>query len=118
MNVLGLTWLGTRAAQFDEMVRFAEDVLGLARSFEREGVVGLELPDGSLFEVFAPGGFAGGHPREGVVGGFEVDNLATAREELEAAGVEVADLQTAGGPGAWFYFRAPDGNLYELIGPA
>jgi catechol 2,3-dioxygenase-like lactoylglutathione lyase family enzyme len=118
MKVHGLTWLGTREAEFDEMVHFAEAVLGLARSFEKEGVVGFELPDGSLFEVFAPGGFAGGHPPEGVVGGFKVDDLVAAREELEAAGVEVGDLQTAGGTGAWMYFRAPDGNLYELIGPA
>jgi catechol 2,3-dioxygenase-like lactoylglutathione lyase family enzyme len=118
MNVQGLTWLGTRAREFEAMVRFAEDVLGLTRSFEREGLVGFELPDGSLFEVFAPGVPAGGHPREGVVGGFKVDDLAAAVDELQAAGAEVGELQTAGSSGAWVYFRAPDGNLYELIGPA
>jgi catechol 2,3-dioxygenase-like lactoylglutathione lyase family enzyme len=117
MKVLGLTWLGTRAAQFDEMVRFAEDVLGLTRSFEKEGLVGFELPDRSVFEVFAPGGFAGGHPPEGVVGGFTVDDVTAAQAELSAAGIEIGELQTAGG-GVWAYFRAPDGNLYELIGKA
>jgi catechol 2,3-dioxygenase-like lactoylglutathione lyase family enzyme len=118
MNVQGLTWLGTRAGDFEAMVRFAEDVLGLTRSFEREGLVGFQLPDGSLFEVFALGVPAGGHPPEGVVGGFKVDDLAAAVDELHAAGVEVGELQTVGGSGAWVYFRAPDGNLYELIGPA
>jgi catechol 2,3-dioxygenase-like lactoylglutathione lyase family enzyme len=118
MNVEGLTWLGTRAGEYEAMVGFAEDVLGLTRSFEREGLVGFQLPDGSLFEVFAPGVPGGGHPREGVVGGFKVDDLAAAVDELHAAGVEVGELQTAGGSAAWVYFRAPDGNLYELIGPA
>jgi catechol 2,3-dioxygenase-like lactoylglutathione lyase family enzyme len=115
MKILGLAWLGTRAADFDATVRFAEDVLGLSRSFEHDGVAGFELPDGSIFEIFAPGVSAGGHPPEGVVGGFEVDDLSAARAELEAAGIEVGEPHTAGG-GAWFYFRAPDGNLYELIG--
>lgn len=118
MNVQGLTWLGTRAREFETMVAFAEQVLGLTRLFERDGLVGFQLPDGSLFEVFAPGVPAGGHPPEGVVGGFKVDDLATAVAELEAAGVEVGELQRAGGSGEWVYFRAPDGNLYELIGPA
>lgn len=117
MKILGLAWLGTRAADFDATVRFAEDVLGLNRAFEDDGVVGFKLPDGSLFEIFAPGVPAGGHPPEGLVGGFEVDDLTAARAELDAAGMEVGELQTAGG-GAWFYFRAPDGNLYELVGSA
>jgi len=117
MKILGLTWLGTRAADFDATVRFAEDVLGLSRAFEHEGLVGFGLPDGSLFEIFVPGVPAGGHPPEGVVGGFEVDDLTAARAELEAAGIEVGELHTASG-GAWFYFRAPDGNLYELVGSA
>ncbi len=117
MKILGLTWLGARAADFDATVRFAEDVLGLSRAFEHEGLVGFGLPDGSLFEIFAPGVPAGGHPPEVVVGGFEVDDLTAARAELEAVGMEVGELHTAGG-GAWFYFRAPDGNLYELVGSA
>ena len=117
MKILGLAWLGTRATDFDATVRFAEDVLGLSRAFEQDSVVGFRLPDGSLVEIFAPGVQAGGHPPEGVVGGFEVDDLTAARTELEAAGMEAGELQTAGG-GAWFYFRAPDGNLYELVGSA
>lgn len=116
MKVGGLTWIGTRARRFDDMVEFAEQTLGLSPTFEKEGGVGFELPDGSLFEIFAPGIEAGGHPPEGVVGGFEVDDVRAARAELEAAGVEVGELQTEAGFGAWVYFRAPDGNLYELVG--
>ena len=107
--------MGTRTARFAEMVSFAEDVLGLERAFEREGVVGYKLADGAFFEIFAPGVPGGGHPAEGVAGGFTVDDLAAARAELEAAGLEVGERHASGGV-AWFYFRAPDGNLYELIG--
>jgi catechol 2,3-dioxygenase-like lactoylglutathione lyase family enzyme len=117
MKITGLAWLGTRAADFDAMVRFSEEVFGLRQAFAHDGVVGFELPDGSLFELFAPGAPAGGHPPEGVVGGFRVEDLAGARAELEEAGLEVGELHAAGG-GAWFYFRAPDGNLYELVGSA
>jgi catechol 2,3-dioxygenase-like lactoylglutathione lyase family enzyme len=115
VKVLGLTWLGTRAERFEETVRFAEEVLGLRRSFGEAGVAGFELPDGSLYEVFAPGHPAGGHPPEGVVGGFAVDDVEAARAELEAAGVEVTELKSADG-GTWAYFRGPDGNLYEIVG--
>jgi hypothetical protein len=55
MKVIGLTWLGTRAPRFDEMVGFAEDVLGLERAFGEEGMAGFRLEDGSLFEIFGPG---------------------------------------------------------------
>jgi catechol 2,3-dioxygenase-like lactoylglutathione lyase family enzyme len=118
MKVHGLTWLGTRSEDFEAMTDFAENVLGLQRSFGHEGVAGFELPDGSLFEIFAPGVPAGGHPESGVVGGFMVDDVRAARDKLEAAGLEVGEIQTAGGPGGWLYFRAPDGNLYEIISGA
>jgi catechol 2,3-dioxygenase-like lactoylglutathione lyase family enzyme len=117
VKVLGLTWLGTRTPRFDEMVAFAEDVLGLERAFGEKGLAGFRLEDGSLFEIFAPGHPGGGHPKSGVVGGFVVDDVATACVELDAAGLEVSPLETAGS-GAWAYFRAPDGNLYEIVGRA
>ena len=116
MQVGGLTWLGTRTDRLDEMVEFAQRLLGLQPHRREEGVVMFQLDDGSLFEIFAPNVRAGGHPETGVVAGFHVSDVAGARAELAAAGVEVSDLFTSG-PGAWTYFRAPDGNLYELNGP-
>ena len=115
MKVLGLTWLGTRTPHFDEMTRFAEDVLGLERAFGENGKAGYKLPDGGFFEVFGPGHPGGGHPESGVVGGFEVEDVGAARAELEATGAEVGALQSQG-PIGWFYFRAPDGNFYEIVG--
>ena len=115
MRVTGLTWLGTRTPHFAEMVEFAERTLGLSRAFGNDGAAGFELPDGSLFEVFAPDHPAGGHPPSGVVGGFRVDDVEAARAELEESGFEVSPL-ARGDRDAWAYFRAPDGNWYELTG--
>ena len=116
MQVAGLTWVGTRTAAFEEMIEFAERVLGLTASLRDEGMALFHLEDGSLFEVFAPDTPAGGHPETGVVAGFHVPDVHAARAELERGGVEVSELYSSG-PGAWAYFRAPDGNLYEINGP-
>jgi catechol 2,3-dioxygenase-like lactoylglutathione lyase family enzyme len=117
VKVRGLTWVGTRTPRFEEMVDFAERRLGLEPNRREEGMTLFQLDDGSLLEVFAPGHPAGGHPDSGAVAGFHVDDVEAARDELAAAGVEVSAVHSSG-PGAWFYFRAPDGNLYELNGPS
>ena len=116
MKVKGLTWLGTRTPRFAQMVDFAEERLGLHATMREGGMAVFQLEDGSLFEVFAPGDPGGGHPERGAVAGFHVDDVEAAHDELELAGVEVSAIESAG-TGAWFYFRAPDGNLYELNGP-
>jgi catechol 2,3-dioxygenase-like lactoylglutathione lyase family enzyme len=115
MKIIGLIWLGTRTPQYAETTRFAEEVLGLEQEFGEEGMTGFRLADGSLFEVFGADHPGGGHPVDGVAGGFRVDDLKGAIAELKAAGVEVRPLQSSGSIG-WVYFRAPDGNFYELIG--
>jgi catechol 2,3-dioxygenase-like lactoylglutathione lyase family enzyme len=117
MNVTGLTWLGTRTSRFEQMVEFAEQRLGLRANVREPGMALFQLDDGSLFEVFDPASSGGGHPDRGVVAGFHVDDVEAAHAELEAAGVEVSAIESSG-PGAWFYFVAPDGNRYELNGPA
>jgi catechol 2,3-dioxygenase-like lactoylglutathione lyase family enzyme len=115
VQVTGLSWLGTRTSSYEEMVEFAQRVLGLPPPQGEPGLAVFELPDGSLFEIFAPDHEGGGHP-DGVVAGFRVDDVAAARKELAAAGAEVTPLE-GGSRDAWAYFRAPDGNLYEIVGP-
>src|SRR5947207_14807000 len=112
MEVRGIVWLGTRTPRFEEMAAFAQDVLGLKTKHREDGLVMYELPRGDLFEVFDESHPAGGHP-DGVAGGFLVDDAAHAVAELRAAGVEVTDVEGAGNY-RWAYFRAPDGNLYEV----
>jgi catechol 2,3-dioxygenase-like lactoylglutathione lyase family enzyme len=112
VELKGVVWLGTRTTRFDEMVVFAEEVLGLERRRGEDGLAVFALPDGDTFEVFDPRHPGGGHP-DGVAAGFLVDDAAAAAEELRSAGVEVSELGSAG-EFRWAYFRAPDGNLYEL----
>lgn len=112
MEVKGIAWLGTRTAQFEEMASFAEDVLGLKAKLREGGMAMYELPRGDLFEVFDEEHPAGGHPA-GVAGGFLVDDAEAAVAELRAAGIEVTAVECAGDY-RWAYFRAPDGNLYEV----
>jgi len=50
--------------------------------------------------------------------GFEVESFLAAYEELAKAGVEFIYLEPQRAQGkAWQHFRAPDGNVYEIIGP-
>jgi catechol 2,3-dioxygenase-like lactoylglutathione lyase family enzyme len=116
VKLAGLTWLGTRTGRFDEMVEFADRVLGLEPHSREAGTATFQLDDGSLFEIFALDAPGDGHAETVVVAGFHVSDVAAARAELEAAGVEVSEVFSSG-PGSWVYFRAPDGNLYELNGP-
>jgi catechol 2,3-dioxygenase-like lactoylglutathione lyase family enzyme len=112
VQVRGIVWLGTRTERFDEMTAFAESVLGMTPKLRDAGMAMYQLPSGDLFEVFDPDNPGGGH-RDGVAGGFLVDELDEAVAELRAAGVDVTQVESAG-PYRWAYFRAPDGNLYEL----
>lgn len=50
--------------------------------------------------------------------GFAVDSFRVAHDALATAGIDFLypDPQRSGGR-AWQHFRAPDGNVYEIIGP-
>jgi len=112
VELKGVVWLGTRTARFDEMVTFAQAVLGMELKHGEDGLAVFGLPDGDTFEVFDEQHPGGGHP-EGVAGGFRVDDAEAAANELRSAGVEVSEIGSAG-EFRWAYFRAPDGNLYEV----
>jgi catechol 2,3-dioxygenase-like lactoylglutathione lyase family enzyme len=112
MRVRGLCWVGVPAREYDEMVGFLRDVLGLRTVFEQEATAELESENGDRVQVFGPG-----HPYferlEGPVPLFDVDDVHAARVELERAGCEVGPIE-ADDEWEWVDFRAPDGNLYEL----
>lgn len=114
MKVKGLVWLGTRTAQFEQMARFCRDVLGLAPTILEPGFAVFDMPNGDRLEIFgteSPHNTFMTHP----VAGFLVDNIATARAELEATGIEfIGPIHTGTDGYAWTHFRAPDGFVYEL----
>lgn len=128
MRVRRISFLGVRTEHFDEMTTFVRDVLGLTPAFANPGWAGFKLGSGErdLFEIY---GSAFRDERlfasaaDGPVAAFDVDDLAAARAELEAAGTEIIGdvvwaAEVSGDPQqsgwGWLFFRAPDGNVYVL----
>jgi hypothetical protein len=114
MRVKGLVWLGTRTAQFEPMLAFCQNVMGLTTAFLEPGFAVLDMPNGDRFEIFgadSPHNTFMTHP----VAGFLVDDIVAARAEMEAYGIEfIGPIHNEEDGNAWSHFRAPDGFVYEL----
>ena len=111
MKILGLAFAGTATGHRSEMARFVQETLGL----EPAQVEGVEadmfvLSDGSYFAVAHPGGM--GETTRSI--GFEVESLDESVAELRAAGVVVGE-PAENERHRYVHFRAPDGELYELV---
>jgi catechol 2,3-dioxygenase-like lactoylglutathione lyase family enzyme len=117
VNVLSVRWVGIPTDRYDAMVAFLGDVLGLRTSFQEPATVEFETSDGDAVQVMAPGhryyDFFQAHA-SGPVPLFEVDDVDSARGELEAAGIEVIGAAERDSTWKWIHVRAPDGNLYEF----
>ncbi len=113
MRVLGYTWAGVRTTDLRSATRFFAEVLGLSIIHEGEGLVQFELPSGQLFEVFSNRNrYYQLHACP--VLAFQVEDVRTARKEIESRGVEFVTDVDGNESEAWTYFRGPDGYLYEL----
>ena len=79
------------------------------------GIEPFELPNGDVFEIVAPG-VVGLPDWECPKIDFLVEDVAAARAEMEAKGVEfVRPIESTPEVGfVWTHFRAPDGHLYGL----
>lgn len=111
MQVRGLVFVGSHTFARGAMSAFAVDVLGLVPSpISRPETDFFELPDGSLLAVKEPWDL---DPAERTVG-FLVDDVEAAAAELQAVGIATDEVQS-NGIQRYVHFRAPDGQLYELI---
>jgi hypothetical protein len=114
MKIKGIVWLGTYTDRFDQMTSFCRDLLGLSQRSLEPGMAVFEMPNGDVFEVFGPELSTEDfmqHP----VAGFLVDDIAAARMEMEAQGIEfLGPIQGDSDDYKWTHFRAPDGFVYEL----
>ena len=114
MKIKGIVWLGTRTSNFDAMVSLYRDIMGLEITHQEPGFVVLDLPNDDRVEVFgneSPYNTFFANP----VAGFLVDDIASARAEMESQGIEfIGPIETAEDGNAWTHFRAPDGFIYEL----
>jgi predicted enzyme related to lactoylglutathione lyase len=114
MQITGISWLGTRTSDYDAMVNFTRDVLGLTPTEVAPGLTAFALPDGSWFEVFGP--LSDGLPfPDCAIAAFQVNDVVAARAQMELAGTEfIGPVFEIEDGWAWSYFRAPDGNVYEI----
>ena len=129
MKVKRICFVGTRTGNFDATSALFRDVLGLDNLHAQADWSIFRLPSGrsDFVEVFGPGhenvSVFPAEVSEGIVVAFAVDDIVGARQELEAAKVEfIGELVSANelfedpnmeGFG-WFFFRAPDGNVYVM----
>jgi glyoxylase I family protein len=111
VEIIGLTFVGTRTTERAAMTRFVRDVLGLA-PLQVEGADAdfHALPDGSSFAVSPIDPDDG----PGRTVGFRVRDVTAAARELQTAGVEIDEVAETSTQ-RYVHFRAPDGRLYELV---
>ncbi len=119
MEIKGLAWAGTRTAEYDAMVRLFREVLGLKMIYEGPDFAVFQMWNGDTVEVFGPSDTGHVHFDAGPVVGFLVADVVAARAELEEDGVVdlLGPLRSWPGGTASQHFRAPDGNVYEVVGP-
>jgi catechol 2,3-dioxygenase-like lactoylglutathione lyase family enzyme len=114
VKVRGLVWLGVQAERFDGMAALFETLFGAKPGIDEPEFKLWRLANGALVELFA----AGTKPPFGAapVVGFEVDDLEAAKRDLVAAGAEIVGGYGPNENGyASVHFRAPDGNIYEIV---
>lgn len=117
MEVRNIRWIGVPVRNYDAMVAFLREVLGLRVNFQESTTVEFSTSEGDEIQIMAPGDAYFDFFTENATGPvplFEVGDVHRARRELEEAGIEVLGPAGRDSRWEWIHFRAPDGNLYEL----
>jgi catechol 2,3-dioxygenase-like lactoylglutathione lyase family enzyme len=115
MRVKGLSWLGLRTRQFDEMVTFFRDVMGMKPIRDEPGIAGFQMADGTTMELYALNEAFHAFFTTGPVVAFQVDDVDASRAAMEAAGIEFIGPIQRIGKSSWNHFRAPDGTVFEIL---
>lgn len=117
MELKGISWLGTRTKNIDDMVLFCTEKLGLKQVILQPDMAVFVLPNGDVFEIMAPQ-IDRSQPElirlECPKAEFLVEDVHKAREDMEKLGVEFVGPVYVHEKHAWTNFRAPDGHLYGL----
>ncbi len=126
VRILGYSWMGVYAEDFETTINFFTEGLGLPLEWRQEDTdfAGFRLPSGQLLEVFGPRWadthvqYDGVQPSTSPILGFEVEDVEAAREELMSRGVEFVTeaLEFEGGASS-AKFLGPDGQVYEVWRP-
>ena len=115
MEVKGIIWVGSATDDRDATTKFFAEVLGMPVVTDVPGFSRLAAANGDRLELFGPDSVEHDHLDTGPVAGLWVEDARVARDEMIEAGVEtVTELEKGRDGHHWFYFRAPDGNFYEM----
>jgi catechol 2,3-dioxygenase-like lactoylglutathione lyase family enzyme len=120
----GISWIISCTSNFDQTVAFFRNVMGLAVTAEGVPVTDtqftryaqIKMPNGVVLEIVEPDQRVRQLYAAPIVS-LTVDDVAQARRELEDLKVEfVAPIFSTKEGWGWTYFRAPDGNVYQIQG--
>ena len=115
MHIKGIIWVGSATEDRRATASFFSERLGMEVTVDVPGFTRLSAENGDLLEVFGPDSREHDQLDTGPVAGFWVDDVVAAHAELAAADVNgLTDIERGPDGHRWFYFRAPDGNFYEL----
>ncbi|HEX6249317.1 MAG TPA: hypothetical protein VFZ64_15725 [Nocardioidaceae bacterium] len=113
-----VSFLGLRTREFAAMRRLYVEAYRLPILREAPGAVWFGLDAGAELHVYAASDTDHAFFGEGPVPGLFVDDFDAAVRRLEGEGVQwLTEPEVAGGR-TWRHYRAPDGNVYEVMGPA
>ena len=115
MRVQGLTWLGLRTPQFNEMAAFFRDVMGMKPIRDEPGIAGFQMTDGTNLELYELDEKSHAFFTTGPVVAFRVDDVDASRATMEAAGIEFIGSIQRIGKSSWNHFHAPDGTVFEIL---
>jgi hypothetical protein len=114
----GIEFVGFRTDRFAEMVALFRDIVGLEVIREARGATWFRLGADAELHVYADTEPDHAFFTTGPVVGFRVGDVEATRARLEADGLEMLTEVERTETAAWCHFRAPDGTVLEIIGPA
>ena len=122
MTARGIGFVGLRIADPDAYARTValyRDAFGLVVTrADGDRSTRFALEDGSALHVYGPNDRDHTWFGDRTCIGLLVDDVPAARAALETAGIDVLDEIERDATEAWFHYRAPDGSVQEVIGPA
>jgi hypothetical protein len=114
----GVGFIGFQTDQFDQMVVLFRDLIGLEVIREAPGATWFRLGADAELHVYAAEDADHAFFTTGPVVGLRVTDVDETRTRLEAAGLAMLTEVERTDRAAWCHFRAPDGTVLEIIGPA
>jgi hypothetical protein len=116
-GITGVRFVGMRGPRLAETAALFRDVIGIPVARQTPDLIGFELSDGTVLELYGPDNQFHAFFTTGPVVGFRVEDFAATKTRMLAARIQfIGEVQHADGL-SWQHFRCPDGTIAEIIGP-